>query len=720
MAVDTAQNAYVAGFTTSTDFPTTPGAFQASAPGGGADAIVRKIDPTGAVVYSTYLGGSSIDEGFAIALDSSEDAYVTGTTESTDFPVLNAFQPALAGGGDAFVTELNPTGSALIYSSYLGGSISASINSQQGDGIAVDSAGGAYVTGETQSSDFPTTPNAFQAALGGGQCGSSSLPQPCSDAFITKVGAGGSGVLYSTYLGGSSADFALGIGLDAAGDAYIAGGTDSADFPVLNAFEPSCPTKIAGTLLPCAAGFIAELDPSGSALVFSTYLGGSSGDEATGVALDAVGDIYLTGGTASIDFPLANAFQTVLRGSVNGFVTEFNAGASQLIYSTFLGGSTADQPHTVAVDSYGEAFITGWTESTDFPTANAIQGSLGCSASGTGSCMNAFVTALQAGGAGLAYSTYLGNGEQLGFAIATDAGGDAWVTGASGTATFAAAISRPGLVHRQASPRPSTTTSGVQQGFGGSIALDMARVSAAPASLSFSPQVANTTSAAQAVTISNPGTAPLRFSAITPSNSFSVASGGSCSTSGSVAPNTSCTVDVAFAPTVGGNLTGTLTLTDNGIGSPHTVALSGTGQDVALSTNQNSASVAAGGTATFTLSITPQGGFNQTVNLSCSLPATLKFSTCAVTPASVTPSGTTASTATVTLTTTAPTLVAPRSEPYDSGRRGPLEVPPFGRMPWTDSRRPLLLWLVALLGAVVAASRHRRHSRGGGNQWVPA
>jgi len=165
---------------------------------------------------------------------------------------------------------------------------------------------------------------------------------------------------------------------------------------------------------------------------------------------------------------------------------------------------------------------------------------------------------------------------------------------------------------------------------------------------------------------------------------------------------------------------GSLVISDTSPGSPHTVALSGTGQDVALSTNQPSATVKAGGTATFTLSIAPQGGFNQTVNLSCSLPAMLKFSTCAVTPASVTPSGTTASTATVTLTTTAPTLVAPRSEPYDSGRRGPLEVPPFGRMPWTDSRRPLLLWLVALLGAVVAASRHRRHSRGGGNQWVPA
>ena len=165
---------------------------------------------------------------------------------------------------------------------------------------------------------------------------------------------------------------------------------------------------------------------------------------------------------------------------------------------------------------------------------------------------------------------------------------------------------------------------------------------------------------------------------------------------------------------------GSLVISDTSPGSPHTVALSGTGQDVALSTNQPSATVKAGGTATFTLSIAPQGGFNQTVNLSCSLPAMLKFSTCAVTPASVTPSGTTASTATVTLTTTAPTLVAPRSEPYDSGRRGPLEVPPFGRMPWTDSRRPLLLWLVALLAAVAAASRHRRHSRGGGNQWVPA
>ncbi|PYV14863.1 MAG: hypothetical protein DMG21_16965 [Acidobacteria bacterium] len=229
----------------------------------------------------------------------------------------------------------------------------------------------------------------------------------------------------------------------------------------------------------------------------------------------------------------------------------------------------------------------------------------------------------------------------------------------------------------------------------GAIALDMARMNATPASLSFGSEVANTTSAPQTVTVSNPGTAPLTFSAITPSNSFTVASGGTCSTSAPVPVKASCTVKVAFAPTMGGATTGTLTLTDNGIGSPHTVALSGTGEDFTLTTNQQSATVKVGGTATFTLSIAPESGFNQAVSFGCAgLPA---HTTCAASPASITPSSTSASTATVTITTTAPSELGPQSRQRPLGPPGPL--------PWAHRYAPLqMLWPLALAVLAVAAS----------------
>ncbi len=691
IAVDSSGNAYVAGFTHSTDFAATPGAFQTAAPGGGADAVVLKVNSSGALVFATYLGGSGIDAGFAIAVDSSGDAYVTGTTASSDFPVVNAYQPTLAGGANAFVSEISSTGSALVYSSYLGGAMNATLNAQQGYGIAVDSAANAYVTGVTQSSDFPTTPGVFQPNFGGGTCGSPSLTFPCSDAFVTKVAPGGSTLVYSTFLGGSNLEDGLGIALDSAGNAYVAGLTESFDFPTHNAFQATCGAVMVNGVPTCSTAFITELDPSGSGVVFSTYFGGTVGDEAFGLALDPAANIYVTGITASPDFPLANAFQPTLKGSVEAFLTQFNPGASQLIYSTYLGGSDADFARGVAVDSFGEAFVTGWTSSTDFPAANAIQGTLGCGASGTGSCVDAFVTVFETGGAGLAYSTYLGNGEQMSFSIATDAGGDAWITGESGTPTFASALSRPEVVHRQVLPRLASTTSTTTQGLAGSIALDMARVSVAPPSLAFEPELAGATTASQAVTISNPGTAALLFSDITASNNFSVTSGGTCSTSGSVAPNSNCTVNVAFAPTMGGNLTGTLTLTDNGIGSPQTVALGGTGQDFVVSAIQNLATVSPGGTAIYALSVAPQGGLNQSVAFGCI--GGPPFSECTVSPNSIVTSGTGPAAVTVSVKTYGSSLVAPR---------GPFSPPPAGRRTW-----PMAVGFVVLALAVLARLRPR-------------
>jgi len=260
-----------------------------------------KVDPTGSsLVYSTYLGGSGAEWGYAIALDSGGNAYVTGITFSTDFPTTaGAFQPA--GSAGAFVTKLDPAGSALVYSTYLG-------NGAQGRGIAVDGGGNAYVTGLTDSADFPTTAGAYQVTYGGRQAGSG------GDAFVTKLDPTGSALVYSTYLGGNGSDWGYGIAVDAAGNAYVTGITSWITFPTTpDAFQPHFSSG-GGSSVNRTDGFFTKLDPTGSALVYSTYLGGGN---ALGIAVDSNGNVYVTGGTDSTNFPTtAGAYQPALSGVV--------------------------------------------------------------------------------------------------------------------------------------------------------------------------------------------------------------------------------------------------------------------------------------------------------------------------------------------------------------------------------------------------------------------
>jgi hypothetical protein len=265
-----------------------------------ADYDLRRplfIDP---VIYSTYLGGSLEDLGAGIAVDSSGNSYVTGWTQSTDFPTMNPLQPANAGGGygDAFVAKLNPTGSALVYSTYLGGS-----GDDAGWGIAVDNLGNAYVTGNTTSTNFPTM-NPLQPAYGGGN----------GDTFVAKLNPTGSVLLYSTYLGGSGADTGYGVAVDSSGDAYVTGWAGSTDFPTANPLQP------ANGGAPDA--FVTEINTTGSALVYSTYLGGSSGDSGLGIAVDSSGNAYVTGWTTSTDFPTMNPLQPASGGAFDAFVAK--------------------------------------------------------------------------------------------------------------------------------------------------------------------------------------------------------------------------------------------------------------------------------------------------------------------------------------------------------------------------------------------------------------
>jgi hypothetical protein len=343
-------------------------------PGGyilrGAREVAFKVgayDPTEPLVidpvleYSTYLGGSRSDFGVSIAVDSSGNAYVAGYTESSNFPTTaGAFQTSLtASAGNGFVTKLNSSGSALVYSTYLGGN-----NGDGAFGIAVDLSGNAYVTGYTGSSDFPTTPGAFQTTLA-----SSS-----TNGFVTKLNPTGSALVYSTYLGGNADDFAIGIVVDSSGDVYVTGVAYSGNFPTTaGAFQTSF-AATAGN----SNAFVTKLNRTGSALVYSTYLGGTGSDHGDGMAVDSLGNAYVSGFAQSANFPTtAGAFQTALAGSQNAFVTELNPGGSALVYSTYFGGSDEDQGYGIAVDSLGNAYVTGYTASSNFPaTEGAFQTSL--------------------------------------------------------------------------------------------------------------------------------------------------------------------------------------------------------------------------------------------------------------------------------------------------------------------------------------------------------
>ena len=410
IAVDGSGNAYVTVWTLSSNFPTTTGAYQTSL-GGGWDAFVTKLNASGtALVYSTYLGGNGNDWGYDIAVDGSGNAYVTGYTDSSNFPTTTgAYQTSLGGGWDAFVTKLNASGTALVYSTYLGGN-----GNDWGYGIAVDGSGNAYVTGMTGSSNFPTTTGAYQTSLAS-----------TGNAFVTKLNASGTALVYSTYLGGNNGTYGNGIAVDGSGNVYVTGLTRSSNFPTTTgAYQ----TSLGGY----NSAFVTKLNASGTALVYSTYLGGNPYDEGDGIAVDGSGDAYVTGMTESSDFPTTTgAYQTSLGGGENAFVTKLNASGTALVYSTYLGGNSDDWGYGIAVDGSGNAYVTGYTESSNFPTTT------GAYQTNLGGDENAFVTKLNASGTALVYSTYLGgNSDDAGEDIAVDSSGNAYVTGRTWSSNF--------------------------------------------------------------------------------------------------------------------------------------------------------------------------------------------------------------------------------------------------------------------------------------------
>jgi len=360
IAVDSTHDAYVAGLTEATDFPTTPGALQTVFGGGTQNAFIAKLNSTGsALIYSTYLGGSRNAEARALVLDSANNAYITGDAGS-DLPVTaGAFQTTCTvfgrADGGVFVSKLNDTGSALVYSTHLCGAVNEDSN-----GIALDSAANAYVTG-LAGSGFPTTGGALKTTF---------TNHYAWIGFVSKLNSTGTALVYSTYLGGSTGnDAGLAIKVDAANHAYVTGYASSTDFPVT-------PGAYQTTLRGSQNAFVSKLNTTGSALVYSTYLGGSTLDSSAGIALDSSNNAYVAGATESSDFPVTSgALQaTYGGGTADAFVTKLNSYGKALLYSSFLGGSGEDSAWALTLDSSHNIHLTGNTTSLDFPiTAGAFQ-----------------------------------------------------------------------------------------------------------------------------------------------------------------------------------------------------------------------------------------------------------------------------------------------------------------------------------------------------------
>jgi len=406
IAADAAGNAYVTGQTFSVGFPVTRSRPFIIFP----EVFVTRINPVGnGLVFSTFLGGKGSEAGTGIARDGT-GIYVTGWTDSLDFPVVNAFQPTKRTGVDAFVAKLNLAGNALIYSTFLGGA-----GDDRAAGLALTAAGQATVVGTTSSNDFPVQ-NAAQAINLGGTA-----------AFVTRLTAAGSGLVFSTFLGGSKNDTGNGVAVTGAGNTYVTGGTTSLNFPTLNPFQ--------GNLLGAQDAFVTRLTPGG-ALFYSTYLGGNGVDIGRGIAVNAAGQAFVVGETDSLNFPVLNAFQGFKRGGRDAFVTRLAAAGNALIFSTFLGGSSSDQALGISLDTsigpVGRATVVGVTSSFDFPVRDAIQPIFrGAS--------DAFVARLTVGGRALVYSTFLGgqrDDQAKGVARLPPLGVQVFVTGVTNSFDF--------------------------------------------------------------------------------------------------------------------------------------------------------------------------------------------------------------------------------------------------------------------------------------------
>lgn len=427
MDIDNNGNVYTIGYTSSTNFPV-KNQYQSEPGDSNTDVFVSKIDTTKSglesLVYSTYLGGSSVDEGLCITVDMSGIAYVTGYTNSSNFPIKNQYQSDQAG-EDVFLVKLdtNQNGAAsLLYSTYLGGS-----EVDRGQGVAIDNSSNAYITGYTDSANFPIK-NYYQSNLAG------------RDVFVTKIDTneiGSASLIYSTYLGGEylfvfgSGDEGSSIAVDNSGNAYVTGFTLCSDFPIKNQYQ-SHPGLITGNDI-----FLTKIDTTQSgtdSLVYSTYLGGHGDEAGYDIAIDNSGNAYVTGYTDSTDFPKKNQYQSA-QGGYDAFITRIDtnqSGTASLIYSTYLGGGGGEEGLEIVADNSSNVYVTGYTASSNFPLRDYYQSNQ--------PDKDAFIIKLdtaQSGDGSLIYSTYLGgDARDAGKGIALDANGNLYVSGLTASSNF--------------------------------------------------------------------------------------------------------------------------------------------------------------------------------------------------------------------------------------------------------------------------------------------
>lgn len=403
IAVDREGNSYIVGTTSSNNFPLVK-PLQASPGGGPLDIFIAKLSADGSsLVYTTYLGGSSIDQAFDIAVDSSNNIYITGLTISSNFPTKSALQ-AQKGGGvfDAFVTKINASGSELVYSTYLGGN-----DDDQGFSLAVNQQGNVFVTGSTASRNFP---GVTEGVLNG-----------ITDGFVTELNRQGTAVIYSRFLGGNDEDEASSIAIDSQDNAYITGDTFSPNFPLKDGVQ----ANLAGG----QDAFISKLNPSGD-VIYSSYLGGTGNDSAIDIAVDLDGNAYITGSTASSNFPIKDALQIANAGGGDAFITKITANGKELIFSTYLGGTLTDNASSIALDPSGNIYVSGTTFSTNFPMLRPVQDK-------NKGNNDVFLTKINSVGNNLLYSTYLGGaGQDDSLGITVDTLGTTYLAGTSISTDF--------------------------------------------------------------------------------------------------------------------------------------------------------------------------------------------------------------------------------------------------------------------------------------------